>query len=128
MRFSIISMPSSGRERALQRAAERRNVLLVLDDAWGLDELVALDCLDYSTPSKMLVTTHLKHLLTGAPEFSLGVLEPTAAVSLMFEVAGTHAIPPYEPIAYEAAEACGRLPLLLAVANKKNSLFWALPQ
>merc|ERR1719428_668115 len=35
----------------------------------------------------------------------------------MLEVAGQRTVPPYDPIAYKAAEACGRLPLVLAVAG-----------
>ena len=35
----------------------------------------------------------------------------------MLEVAGTRTVPPFEPLAYKAAEACGRLPLVLAVAG-----------
>ena len=33
------------------------------------------------------------------------------------EVAGARTVPPYDPIAYRAADACGRLPLVLAVAG-----------
>ena len=35
----------------------------------------------------------------------------------MLEVAGSRSVPPYAEIAYKAAEACGRLPLVLAVAG-----------
>ena len=35
----------------------------------------------------------------------------------MFEAAGTRRVPPYDPLAYRAVEACGRLPLILAVAG-----------
>ena len=41
----------------------------------------------------------------------------TPKVALIFEVAGTRTVPPYERLAYRAAEACGRLPLVLAVAG-----------
>ena len=36
---------------------------------------------------------------------------------MLLEVAGKRTVPPYEPLAYRAAEACGRLPLVLAVAG-----------
>ena len=36
---------------------------------------------------------------------------------MLLEVAGTRMVPPFEPLAYRAAEACGRLPLVLAVAG-----------
>ena len=39
------------------------------------------------------------------------------AIALLFEMAGTRTVPPYEPLAYRAVEACGRLPLVLAVAG-----------
>ena len=64
------------------------------------------------------MTTRISGLVPGvSAEFSLGVLEPDDAVALIFEVAGTRSVPPYEAIAYRAAEACGRLPLVLAVAG-----------
>ena len=47
----------------------------------------------------------------------MGVLAPDDAVALMFEVAGTRTVPPYDQIAYRAAEACGRLPLAVAIAG-----------
>ena len=40
-----------------------------------------------------------------------------AQVALLFEVAGARTVPPYEALAYQAVEACGRLPLVLAVAG-----------
>ena len=65
-----------------------------------------------------MVTTRISGLVPGAlAEFSLGLLDPDDAVSLIFEVAGTRTVPPYAPLAYKAADACGRLPLVLAVAG-----------
>merc|ERR1719408_64444 len=65
-----------------------------------------------------MVTTRISNLVPGAAaQFSLGVLDLDDAVTLMLEVAGRRTVPPYDPIAYEAAEACGRLPLVLAVAG-----------
>ena len=40
-----------------------------------------------------------------------------ASQALMFEVAGTRKVPPYEALAFRAVEACGGLPLVLAVAG-----------
>ena len=40
-----------------------------------------------------------------------------ASQALMFEVAGTRKMPPYEALAYRAVEACGRLSFVLAVAG-----------
>ena len=74
---------------ALQTAATGKCVLLVIDDAWQLDQVQQLSCIDTSTPSRVLVTTRISQLVPGAPaEFSLGVLAPEDAVALMFEVTG----------------------------------------
>merc|ERR1719408_740604 len=65
-----------------------------------------------------MVTTRISNLVPGAAaQFSLGTLQPDDAIALLFEVAGTRTVPPYEPLAYRAADACGRLPLVLAVAG-----------
>ena len=103
---------------ALQAAAVDKNLLLIVDDAWKVDQVRLLNCIDPRTASRTVVTTRIRRLVPGAPtEFSLGLLEPDAAVALMLEVADTRMVPPYDPLAYKAAEACGRLPLVLAVAG-----------
>ena len=106
-----------------QGILQRTDVLLVIDDAWELCQVRALACLDGSTHSAMVVTTRIQGLVPGAAMFPLGVLDPDAAVALLLETAGALAVAPYEPRLYEAAEACGRLPLILAVAGSMLEQF-----
>ena len=56
-------------------------------------------------------------LVAGAPVVKLDVLSPEDAVSLLLEVAGMTGVPPFQQLAYDAAEVCGRLPLVCAVAG-----------
>ncbi len=70
-----------------------------------------------------MVTTRIQNLVPGSPAFPLGVLEPDTAIALLLETAGALAVPPFEPRLYKAAEACGRLPLTLAVAGSMLEQF-----
>ena len=55
----------------LQAAATDRNVLLVIDDAWAVNQVRLLNFIDPRTPSRTLITTRISGLLPGAPaEFS----------------------------------------------------------
>ena len=51
---------------ALQTAAAGKRVLLVIDDAWQLDQVQQLSCIDTNTPSRVLVTTRISQLVPGA--------------------------------------------------------------
>ena len=77
--------PSLREEEAfatLQDAAAGRNLLILIDDAWQLDQVRRLNCIDPRTASRALVTTRISGLVPGAPaEFSLGVLAPDDAVA-----------------------------------------------
>ena len=67
---------------ALQTAAAGRNLLLLVDDAWRLEQVRLLNCIDPRTASRALVTTRISGLVPGAPaEFSLGVLKPEDAIA-----------------------------------------------
>ena len=55
--------------------------------------------------------------MPGAAEVPLELLSTSDAARLLLTVAGVPAEPPYADGAVAAAEACGRLPLTLAVAG-----------
>lgn len=101
----------------LQEAARSWCALLVIDDAWELAQVRSLACLGASTRSAVIVTTRIQKLVPSSPQFPLGVLDPDTAIALMLETAGQLAVPPYESRLYAAVEACGCLPLTLAVAG-----------
>ena len=84
--------------------------------------------MDTSTRSAILVSTRIKRLLPGCCQdgnssFPLSVLAPHTAVALLLEVSNAPAIdgppptPETHPLHFEAVEACGRLPLAVAVAG-----------
>ena len=108
---------------ALQEATTGMKILLVVDDAWDLSHVRQLACLDPSTGSALVVTTRIQGLVPGCEQFSLGVLDPDTAVAMLLEVAGALAVPPYGPLLYQAVEACGRLPLTVAVAGSMLEQF-----
>ena len=64
-----------------------------------MEQVRLLNCINPRTASRPIVTTRISGLVPGvSAEFSLGVLEPTDAVALMFEVSGSRSVPPYEEI------------------------------
>ena len=84
----------------------------------------ALACIDTSTPSALLVTTRIQRLLPSSTAASpIGVLAPETAVALLLEVSNTGdrlgppPTPQSSPLLFQAVEACGRLPLAVAVAS-----------
>ena len=108
---------------ALQAAAAGCRCLLVIDDAWELSQVRALACLGAATRSAIVVTTRIQDIVPGAAAFPLGVLPPDDAIALLLETAGSLAVKPFEPRLYKAVEACGRLPLTLAVAGSMLEQF-----
>ncbi len=101
-------------KRLLKGALEARCVLLVLDDVWELEHASALDVVGPS--SRLLVTTRNREILVGlgADELQLDVLAPHQSRALLALWAGesTGDLP---AIADEVAEACGHMPLALAM-------------
>ena len=60
---------------ALRMACKDRKVLCVLDDVWTKEAYQPFArVLDEATDSRLLVTTRVKGLVPGAPEFALGLL------------------------------------------------------
>ena len=102
---------------ALRKTAEGKNVLLILDDVWTQEQEMALNCLDSRTMSKSIITTRMKGLIPGHEEVELGVLDRDTAVRLLYECAGLSVQPPYSKLAFDAAELCGKLPLVLSIAG-----------
>ena len=102
---------------ALRVACKDRKVLCVLDDVWTKEAYQPFArLLDDATDSRLLVTTRVKGLVPGAPEFALGLLSPDDSVSLLMECAGEKAgTPPHDKLLYDAVELCGHLPLVLSI-------------
>ena len=60
----------------LQAICAGKRWLLVLDDVWDPQHAKLLNCVDSSSPSKLLVTTRIRGLLQGCDEVSLNLLTP----------------------------------------------------
>ena len=104
--------------QALRAAALGQELLLILDDAWDARHAqLFTDCMDPQTGSCALVSTRVQGLIGDAHEVPLGLLPRDEAARLLLSVGGADAAPPYSAECYAAVEACGRLPLVLAVAG-----------
>ena len=102
----------------LRRATQGRRLLLVLDDVHCASDAAALCVLDDATTSACLYTSRIGGLFKGAVEISVGEMAPDEALALLLHVGQVEHLardPP--PAALAAVEACGRLPLALAVAG-----------
>ena len=110
---------------ALAEAGAGLKVLLVLDDCWNREQVQICNFLDTRTASRLVITTRIKQLMPGTPEFELGVLEPDDAAALMLEVAGLDASAMakggYDEKVYEVCKCCGYLPLVLSIAGSMLS-------
>ena len=76
----------------------------------------AFACIDESTPSRLLVTTRIKGILTHGAEVELELLSVTESVDLLAAVAelDTSQLP---PTLVSIAQLCGRLPLCLNIGE-----------
>jgi WD40 repeat protein len=100
----------------LQRLFAERKALLVLDDAWSLDEASALDVV--GPRSRLLITTRDARVLVGlgAEELTVSLLSPPQALQLLADWAG-QSVGNLPSVAKRVAEACGYLPLGLAMVG-----------
>ena len=115
-------MPKAGAESVesgvveLRKVAAKRTVLIVCDDMWDSVHEKAFACIDDTTPSKILVTTRIKGILSHGTEVELKLLSVTESVELLASVAeiDSSQIP---PVMLEIAQLCGRLPLCLGIVG-----------
>ena len=104
----------------LRRATRGRRLLLVLDDVHAAADAAALCVLDDATTSACLCTSRIGGLFKkeGAVEISVGEMASDEALALLLHVGQVeHLLRDPPPAALAAVEACGRLPLALAVAG-----------
>jgi WD40 repeat protein len=102
----------------LRRLLDGKSCLLVLDDLWHREDAEPFDVL--GPQSRLLVTTRDADLLValGARELPLSVLSQELALDLVASWSGQarDALP---PATRDVAEACGYLPLALALAGAR---------
>jgi hypothetical protein len=124
-RLDAMSSVEQGRARVAEVLTEKA-CLLVLDDVWKAEDGRAFAAL--GPRGRLLLTTRDAALLTalGAKEASLEVMQPQAALALLADWSGQPraSLPPE---AERLAEACGHLPLALALAGAqvRDGRAWA---
>ena len=83
---------------------------------WDSKHLVAFDCIDVKTSSKLLVTTRIKGVMQKAAEVELELLGLQEAVEMLAAVAQLDAAD-VSPVCLEIAQLCGRLPLCINIVG-----------
>ena len=106
----------------LADAAREQSVLLVLDDIWLASHATPLNFVDQaSTRSRVVITTRIRSLIAGASDIQCGTLSTEAALELLLRVGGCeHLLSSPPPVALEAIDLCGRLPLALGIAGGRR--------
>ena len=118
--------PADGKQH-LSDALDRRRVLLILDDVWNIEHAAWLDVIDVR--GRLLITTRNLEVLTntGAQTHALDIMSAEQSAALLAVWAGVDATD-LSADALEVADACGRLPLALAIAGalvRKPGGSWA---
>jgi hypothetical protein len=104
--------------KELQAACESKRWLVVLDDVWDRAHEKQLNCIDPSSPSKLLVTTRIRGLVQGCDEVSLNLLTASESVDLFLRTGQVEdADEAARAAASEIAELCGNLPLYLSICG-----------
>ena len=91
-------------------------VLLILDDCWEEDHEKALNYVDTTTASKVLITTRIRGL-GGASQLELGLPSEDESVKMLLSSAGLAHLDPVPPEAAEVVQIAGRLPLAVDLAG-----------
>ena len=115
---------SEEKKQALQQAMAGKCILLCLDDLWEEQHETELNFADVGAGSKVLISTRMKGLLTGAHQLEVGLPLALDAARMLLSVAGvndvsssssTSNMPTGVP---EVVDLCGRLPLALGIAGR----------
>eukprot|EP01045_Picozoa_sp_COSAG04_P004647 COSAG04_NODE_205_length_20393_cov_45.275796_13_plen_2486_part_00 len=106
------------RHDSLRSAFEGKRVLLALDDLWEEEHATQLDFVDASCGSRVLISTRIRHVLSGA--FAVEIGKPTVddSIEILMAAADIPGADRAPPEARDVVELCGRLPLALAMAGK----------
>ena len=105
-------------KQALQHAMKDKRVLLCLDDLWDAEHELDLNFADVESGSKVLISTRMKSLLSGAHMVEVGL--PSSADSARMLLAAADAdITGTPPTGVgEIVDLCGRLPLALGIGGR----------
>ena len=83
---------------------------------WDSQHLVAFDCIDTHTASKLLATTRIKGVMEKAAEVELELLGLQEVAEMLAAVAQLDAAD-VSPVCLEIAQLCGRLPLCINIVG-----------
>ena len=116
-------LSSEEKKQALQQAMSGKRVLLCLDDLWEEEHESALNLVDVSAGSKVLISTRMKALLAGGHQVEVGLPSPSDSVRMLLAAAGAEggsdSDTGVDPTGLsEIVDLCGRLPLALGIAGR----------
>jgi WD40 repeat protein len=102
---------------ALREALEGRTVLVVVDDAWTINDVNAFSVA--APAARLLVTTRNREVVVGlgAEDYCLDVLSPVQALRMLAECVGEKSPDKLPPEGAQVAKECGYLPLALAMIS-----------
>ena len=106
------------RKEQLRQAMAGKEILLVLDDMWELDHEKALDFIDDSTASKVLISSRVRGLLVGSEIVEIGVPTETEAIEMLLSAAGQADGVAVPEEARAVVQFCNCLPLAIGMAGK----------
>ena len=100
---------------ALREALEGRSALVVVDDAWTIDQADAFSVA--APPVRLLITTRNNEVLVGlgAEEHRVDVLSSSDALKMLAQWVGQKSPDKLPPEAAKVTKECGYLPLALAM-------------
>ena len=123
--------PDDIKKQRLTEAFYGQDVLLVLDDLWEIDHEQALNFVDQTTASKVLVSSRVRATLVGATGSTkdlaaddstvvvqIALPDETQAVNMLLTTAGMKADQSAPKEALEIVKFCKMLPLAISIAGQ----------
>ena len=110
-------LSSEEKRQTLQQAMAGKRVLLCLDDLWEEQHEPELNCVDVAAGSKVLISTRVKALLTGAHQVEVGLPSPSDSARMLLAAADADLSTEPKGVR-EIVNLCGRLPLALGIAGR----------
>jgi hypothetical protein len=103
---------------AVRSAFEGKNILLVLDDCWEQEHVVALALTDVGTKSRMLISSRVRSVLVECDIVDIGKPTVDDAVQILLSAAGMPEDCAIPPEASNVAQLAKLLPLTLGIAGR----------
>lgn len=109
------------KQDALRLAMAGKRLLLCLDDLWAAEHESALNLVDVTAGSRVLISTRVNALLSNAHQLELGLPSDSEAARMVLSSAGEEDVSTGDGKIVglpEIVNLCGRLPLALGIAGR----------